>query len=170
MAAYYGFTQMDQMIQMWQTFGVFKFFVPFLLIFAVVFAVLNKSRVLGGRGGIDTIVAIAVALLSIQQEYMTRFLSTIFPNLGMGIAVLLSLLILVGLFYSEGSRAWNIIFAVAGFVIFIVVVTQTQTNFSFAGTLWWHQWGGIVVLGIILAGIFVTTSMTNVWKQKPPQG
>lgn len=167
MVVYYGFTQLDQMMQMWQTFGVFKFFIPFILIFAVVFAILNKSKVLGARGGIDTVVAIAVALLAIQQEYMTRFLGTIFPNLGMGIAVLLSLLILVGLFYSEGSRAWNIIFAVAGFVIFIVVVTQTQTNFSFAGTLWWRQWGGLVVMGIILAGIIVTTSMTNVWKKNP---
>ncbi len=167
MVVYYGFTQLDQMMQMWQQFGVFKFFVPFILIFAVVFAILNKSKVLGARGGIDTIVALAISLLAIQQEYMTRFLAIIFPNLGMGVAVLLSLLILVGLFYSEGSRAWNIIFAVAGFIIFIVVVTQTQTNFTFSGALWWHQWGGLIIMGLILAGIIVATSMTSVWKKNP---
>ncbi len=163
---YYGFTQLDQMLSMWQSFGVFKVFLPFILIFAVVFAILNKSKVLGGRGGIDTIVAISIAMLAIQQEYATRFMATLFPNLSMGISVLLALLILVGLFMVETSNAWRIIMAVVGFIIFIVVVTQTQTSFSWRGSIWWQQWGGLIIMGLILAAIIVVTAMTSTWEER----
>lgn len=153
---YYGFTQLDSMIQMWAQFGVFNVLIPFLLIFAVVFAILQKSRVLGAHRGIDAIVAISIGMLSLQWDFMPRFFSELFPRLGMAIAVLLSLIILVGLFITKESRnVYYIILASVAFIIFIVMLSYTYGGFSFASNSWWQQWGGGIIALVVIIGIIV---------------
>lgn len=159
---YYGFTQLDSMIQMWQAYGVFSVFIPFVLIFAVVFAILSKSKILGGKSGIDTIVAIAIALLSLQWDFMPRFFSELFPRLGMGIAVLLALVILVGMFItSKHETVWMIILASIAFIIFIVVLIQTQIGFNWSASPFWQNYGFMVIMGVVIVGLIVGMVLSN---------
>ncbi len=167
MVASYGFTQLDALLQLWETQGLFSVFLPFLLIFAIVFAVLNKSKILGGRSGIDIIVALCIGLLALQQEFLRRFFAELFPRLGMGIGVLIALLILVGLFITDGGKeTWMIILGSIAFIVFLVVVISTQGGFSFGAWGWWSQWGNLVIWGFILIGIVVAFSLTSKFKEQ----
>lgn len=154
--AFYPYTDLSALITTWQSYGVFSVLIPFVLVFAVVYAILNRSKVLGAKPAIDTIVALAVSLLSLQWDFMPRFFAELFPRTAMGVAVLLVLLILVGLFAQfEGSNAWNVLFAVAGFIIFIVVMLQTYGGFNwFSGNTWWYAHGIEVISGVIVVIIF----------------
>jgi hypothetical protein len=80
--------------------GVFSYVVPFLLIFAVVFGILKKSDLFGakerGNNSIETIIAAAVALLSLQFDMVGLFFSNIFPKMGVGLAFILVILIFLG--------------------------------------------------------------------------
>lgn len=162
-----GYSQLDALLQLWESQGLFSVFLPFLLIFAVTFAVLNKSKILGGKTGIDVIVALCIGLLALQQEFLRDFFSELFPRLGMGIGVLITLVILVGLFItSKSENVWMIILGTAAAIVFFVVIISTQSGFSPGAWPWWSQWGNIVVWGFILIGIIVAFSLAN--KGKAP--
>lgn len=163
MVVSYGFTQLDALLQLWESQGLFSVFLPFLLIFAVTFAVLNKSGILGRKGGVDTIVSLVVGLLALQQEFLRRFFAELFPRLGVGIGVMLALIILVGLFIMGGQSqaTWMIILGAVGFIVFLVVIISTQSGFSFNSWSWWSQWGNTVIWGVILIGILVSFALAN---------
>lgn len=165
----YGYTQLDTLLQLWESQGLFSVFLPFLLIFAITYAVLNKSGILGRRAGIDVIVAVVVGLLALQQEFLRRFFSELFPRLGMGIGVMIALIILVGMFIvGEHQNIWMIILGSIAFIVFLVVIISTQGGFSPLGWGWWQQWGNIVVWGVVLIGIIVAFSLANIGKEQKP--
>jgi hypothetical protein len=73
-----------------------------------VFGILNKSEVLGKNRGVQATIALTVGLLALQFDYVSNFFATIFPYAGIGIAVILVLLILTGVFVSEGENGQDI--------------------------------------------------------------
>ena len=158
---YYGYVGFEQFMSTQDINLLFSLILPFLLVFAVTFAILNKSKILGGKAGIDTIVGAVIGLLALQWDFMPRFFSELFPRLGMGIGVLIALLILVGLFMHHGENVWMIILGSIGFIVWLVVMIQTQTAFSFTSWAWWQQWK-IPVIGLLAAiGIIVATSLSR---------
>jgi hypothetical protein len=125
------------------------------LIFAVTFAILNKSKILGGKSGIDVIVAMVVGLLGLQQPFLREFFAQLFPRLGVGIGVLLALIILVGLFTLGHEGVFNIIFASIAFIIFLIVIISSQAGYSYMAWPWWQEYGNVIIWGVILIGIIV---------------
>ena len=154
----------DEILYLWQDVGVFRYVLPFLLIFAVVFGILAKSEVLGDNRGVNIVVALAVGLLALQFDYVPDFFATIFPYAGVGIAVLLIGLILVGLFYSDEDW-WNYTFFGIGMVIAVIVVIASLSSYSWSGSWWWGQhWQGIVTL--IIIGLLITIVAVSAGKGK----
>jgi len=154
----YGTTITD-ILQSWADFGVFAYVLPFLMIFAVVFGILNKTKILGDHKGVQATIAIAIGLLSLQFDYVANFFATIFPYAGMGIAVLLIGLILMGLVAKEGDqRPW--IWFGLGFVIFIIIILSTMSNLYWLGggyigqDLWRPVLAGVVIFGIMALIVF----------------
>ena len=70
---------------------------PFLLVFVVTFAILQKSKILGdGKAQIDAIVGFVVGLLLIGIPGPRGIIVGIMPWMAVGIAVILTFLILYG--------------------------------------------------------------------------
>ena len=140
-------TTITEVLNIWNEMGVFSYMIPFLLIFAVVFAILEKSRVLS-HGGDDnrailSIVSASIGLLSLQFDFVSEFFAVIFPRFGIGLALFLSLIILLGFFWPEDEIHGSWI----GWVIGIGVAIWALSS--------WDQWSGQVGFG----GWFVQ----NVW-------
>jgi hypothetical protein len=79
---------------------------PFLLVFVVVFAILQKSKILGeGKAQIDAIVGLIIGLLLIGLPQPRNIIVGIMPWMAVGIAVILVFLILYGFVAGDLSKA-----------------------------------------------------------------
>jgi len=132
-------------LNIWNDLGVFSYVIPFLLIFAVIFAILEKSKILGDNRMIGSIVAASVGLLSLQFDFVSEFFAVIFPRFGIGISIFIVLLIMVGFFFKpgnpEGKGKW------IGWTVGIGVVLWALSA--------WDEWSGSSGFG----GFFVE----NIW-------
>ena len=111
----------------WADYGVFAYVLPFLMIFALVYGLLSKSKLLGENKGVHATLALVIGLLALQFDYVSNFFATIFPYAGIGIAVLLVALILMGVLTDDEKSAKWIFFGI-GAVIFIVVLLYSYVS------------------------------------------
>ena len=78
---------------------------PFLLVFVVIFAILQRSKILGdGKSQIDALVALAIALILIGVPAARNFIVNIMPWMVVGVAVILVFLILYGFVAGDLSK------------------------------------------------------------------
>ncbi len=143
-----------------ENLGFYDFILPFLLMFAVVYGILQYMKIFGEDKAVHIIIAVVLGLISIRLPFYSQFLTEITPNLAIGLIVLLALLILVGMFIpnnSRGTLGW-ILFAV-GAVIFIIIATQTFSALgNLNGYLDSSEIIGWVVMVAILIGVIVAVA------------
>lgn len=161
-------------LNVWNDMGVFSYVIPFLLIFAVVFAVLEKTKILhrddSENRGILAIIAVAVGLLALQLDIVAEFFQVIFPRFGVGLSIFLVAIILIGFFVPLGgdSARGSWIGYVVGIGVIIWALSawdEWTSDVGFGGWFTDNFWA-LVVLGIIVAVIIVTTRNKNSPKHK----
>ncbi|MBU3923695.1 MAG: hypothetical protein KJ592_02155 [Nanoarchaeota archaeon] len=109
---------------------------PFLLVFVVVFAILQKTKVLGeGKAQIDALVGLVVGLILIGVPGPRDFVVGVMPWLAVGVAVLLVFLILYGFVAGDlsqmgKSKKW--VLPLFGVMVFIFVAGVVL----YVGGLW----------------------------------
>lgn len=156
-------TSITEILNQWAAMGVFSYVFPFLLIFAVVFGILQKAKIFGEAEktkGINAIIALAVGFLSLQFDLVSTFFATIFPRFGVGLAVFLVLIIAIGFFYNPGNDKDKSKVVWIGFVVGIGVVIWAITNWNFwmSGNYnisWWLQeyFWPLIILAVVIGGI-----------------
>jgi hypothetical protein len=146
----------------WQDIGVFAYVLPFLLIFALVFGILSQAKFLGENKGVNSIIALAIALLALQFGKVPAFFAQIMPNLGVGLAVLLAALILMGLFVNWSSNKWKAGFAIfAGVVAVVVILVSLSSNNLIAGFDWWNVYYPHIIVALVVIGSIITIIATT---------
>ena len=145
----------------WQSAGVFDYLLPFLLIFALVFAILQKSKILGQEKGINIIIAVVIGFLALQLDFVPMFFREIFPRLGVALAVLLGLLILIGLFIDLGDKTkWpNYVLMAIGVIAFLIILAQVFTVYPWFSSWYSGDLIGWIVFGVILVGIIIAVAV-----------
>ncbi|MEK6889110.1 MAG: hypothetical protein AABW80_03310 [Nanoarchaeota archaeon] len=148
----------------WEAVGVFDYALPFLLVFAVVFGILSATKLLGDHKGMHILIAFVIGLLSLQWGFVPEFFRELFPRLGVGLAVMLVILILVGLFISDKDmKYWGWGLGALGFFIAIVVIFKSMEKFGWtnggllaggAGFEW-------ILLGIIGIGLIIAVASSG---------
>ena len=140
-------------LNQWADIGVFAYVLPFLMIFAVVYGILAKTGIFGKNKGVDATIALAMGLLALQFDLVPNFFATLFPMAGIGLAVLLVAVILIGLYSDTDKDLFNRILMGLGGLIFVVVVLTSVWDFR-----WWGGWGygwenslpTILIVGVVL--------------------
>jgi len=108
---------------------------PFLLVFVVVFAILQKSKILGeGKAQIDAIVGLVVGLILIGVPGPRDIIVGVMPWMAVGISVILVFLLLYGFVAGDLSkigqgddRKWVLpAFAVLVGIFVLVVVLRVS--------------------------------------------
>jgi len=154
-----------EVLNIWNDIGVFSYVIPFLLIFAVVFAILKKTEILGkGNDGILAIISVALGLLSLQFDFVSEFYAVIFPRFGIGLSMFLVALIFLGFFMKEDGSDMFKKLGWVGYVIGIGVVLWALSEWdewnSFGGFGGWFSeniWA-LLILGVIIAVIVIVAS------------
>ena len=132
---------LTQVLNQWAAEGVFSYLFPFLIIFAVVFAILQKTKLFGDSAaqknvnGINAIIAISVAFISLLNDYVPTFFASIFPKFGIALSIFLVVLIALGFTKGEEEAAkigWF------GWIIAAVVVIWAWSEW---GDMFGNSWG-----------------------------
>ncbi|MFH0808433.1 MAG: hypothetical protein V1888_02350 [archaeon] len=140
---------------------------PFLLVFVVVFAILQKSKILGeGKAQVDAIVGLVVGLILIGVPGPRDILVGIMPWMAVGVAVILVFMILYGFVAGDLSDDKNMpkglkytflglaaVFTV-GVVIFVSgLYEKIWDSFGGSGDIWMNIVMVVLVLGAMAIAI-----------------
>ena len=155
-SGYYGGVIGDMFFQ-WEQAGFFAYILPFLLIFAVVFGVIDKIQVFGkDKRGVNAIIAVVVGLIAVNTEFVPRFFLEIFPQLGVGLAIMLVAVILFEFFVikeDNKKRGAKYIYFGIGTVIFLFIISNLADEFGFGYYMWNESWalliGAVLIVAII---------------------
>ena len=139
-----------------------NYILPFLLVFVLIFAILQKAEILGKeKKQIDALVALAIALILIAVPQPRNIIVGIVPWLAVGVVVMLVFLLLYG-FVGEtswqGNKGLKIVFGIlAGlFVIGVVLYvtglwTTLYSQLSGSGSGWFSTVLMLVIIGGAIA-------------------
>ena len=138
----------------------------FVLVFTIVFAVLQKSKILGdGKKQIDALVSLSIALLVISVAYALKITSGLAPFLAVGLVIILVFMLLTGM-VSKGAlelkSGWVTFFTILAFVAVIIAVLFITDAFSFLKSFFGKNssWLPNVVL-IIVVGAAIWVAFTS---------
>jgi len=157
-SGFYG-GSLGDVLAHWEEIGVFSYVLPFLLIFALTFAVISRLKLFEKNRGVNVVIALAVGFMSLQFDFVPRFFSEVFPRLGIGLGVLLVFVVLIGMFKdtSHDEKFLNGIMVVVGIVVAIVVLVNAAGSLGWETGYWWQEnWGtvlGVVVFVLIIGAI-----------------
>ena len=77
---------------------------PFVLVFTLIFAILQKTKILGdGKKQIDALVALAIGLIVVSFGYATGIILSLIPVLAVGAVIILIFLLLYGMVFEPGK-------------------------------------------------------------------
>ncbi|MCX8158943.1 MAG: hypothetical protein N3D20_01480 [Candidatus Pacearchaeota archaeon] len=154
------------LLQTWDKWGVFDFVLPFLLIFAIVFGILTSTELLGKNKGVHVIIALVVSALALRLPFVSVFFTELFPRLGVGLAVIIALAILTGLFIQKDDRWAIYVFMGIGAIIWIVALSG-----AFQESGLWGKWGSfgvtsedlvaLVIGAVLLIGVIIAVVMAR---------
>lgn len=163
--------------------GIYDIVLPFLLVFAIVFAILEKTKVLGSdeiegksytKKNLNAIVAFVVALLVVGSTRLVAAINDFMANIVLLLLLVVFFLVLVGVFFKEGEGGflekggWKTTWMVIAFVgIVLIFFNSLRTKsgerwliyaWDYLGDNWGAEWIGslILLVIVILLIIYVT--------------
>ncbi len=162
-------TTIQEILQQWANLGFFDYILPFLLIFAIVFGILNSIKLFGDKNkGINAIIAVAVGLLSLQWGLVPQFFSEVFPRTGVALAVVFIFIILMGLFI-DPTRGW-IMYVLLGIGAIAAIVTLSKTSniLGWQSSYWLtDNWGLIISLLVVAVFLIIVVASSSGREAKP---
>ncbi|MBL7147805.1 MAG: hypothetical protein ISS82_03195 [Nanoarchaeota archaeon] len=146
-----------------QSGGVYEFVLPFLLIFTITFAILEKTKILGSsteggsRKNINAVVALILGLLMVTQFEIVQTMNSFLPKISLFLVIAVMFMVLVSLF---GARLENgftgILFGIATLITLVVIYWALGPSLGFE-VPWWieYNWETILFVIIIIIILFV---------------
>jgi hypothetical protein len=158
----------QDMFLKWETSGVFSHLVPILLIFALVYGILNKMNLFTQRDkdgkpldtdnsgrAINAVIALAVGVMAIRLPIVNDFFIQLFPRMGIALSILLVALILGGLFFNDQNKSWvnNTMLGGAAIVFAVTLINTGTATGSYTGFWFSDNWpylvGAAIFIGLI---------------------
>ena len=159
----------QELLYLWESYGVFDYALPFLLIFAIIFGILQYMKIFGNNKGIHIVIALALGGLAVRSQYMNQFYAELFPRLGIGVVIILSLLILIGMFIAEDERRyWFYGLGAIGVIIAIIILYQTFGYLGWTGLYGYLGGDSIswIILAVIMVGIIIAVATSTGSKEE----
>lgn len=145
--------------------GFYEIFLPFILVYAIVFAILQKSQIFEGGSSdksqaknVNAIVALVFGLFVVTSIQVVQFFQDLIVNISLIIVFILCVLLILGFIfgdsYTELFQDPKIKYSLAGLILIVALVIL----FNVLG--WWEEiedwWNGdgsetIVAILVFLA-------------------
>ena len=149
-----------------QTFGIMDILLPFILVFTIVFAVMQKTKILGDKKNFNVMIALVLALIFIAPHITGTYplgydpvqvMNSALPSISLVAIASIMLLLLMGIFGAgwADSALPFIAFGAVGFVVYIFGASLnfwTSPNDVFG---WWSSETTELMIIILVFGIIV---------------
>lgn len=141
-----GQFQLENFFRSLQNWGIMDVLLPFLLVFTVIYAILQKTHILGEKKNFNVVLAMVFGLVfvipHVTHTYGTSYdpvdiINSALPQVSLVILAVLALLILVGIWGAESD--WISGNTVTGGVVLLSALAVLIIFGSSAG--WWQGWG-----------------------------
>ncbi|MEK6832494.1 MAG: hypothetical protein AABY32_00475 [Nanoarchaeota archaeon] len=164
----FGGGTLGDLFSQWEAAGIFTYALPFLLIFALVFGLLMKLNIFASKEnpnkGINVIIALTVAFMSLQFDMVSIFFAEIFPRFGVALSIILVILILGGLFMPRNTENNWFMVALAG-VVFVIIGTVIYNSLQVFGwgvggpglSYFWSKYGALIIFAVLIMAIIAIT-------------
>lgn len=157
-------------IEFLEKIGVYDVILPFLLIFTIVFAIFDKTKILGtekidgkeiSKKNLNAMVAFVIALLVVASTKLVGIISEVMANIVLLLILGVSFLLLVGTFFGDkqftladykGWVSFFMIFMFLGIVIIFLNALDWLTPILALFTYWPAEWAATIIFGIIIIG------------------
>lgn len=162
--------------------GIYDVVLPFILVFTLVFAILEKTKVLGtetidgkkwSKKNLNAIIAFSISFFVVGSSKLVEILQIVSSYTVILLMVSILFLLLVGSFWKEGegvflSGKWNSFFMIIMFIgiVFIFLnAIKTDSNETWLAFGWewlvdhWqNEWVATIIFIVIIYGImrFIT--------------
>ena len=130
-------TVFEGIISFMRELGFFKVLIPFLLSFVLIYAILDKTKILGTEDGkpdgspkrsLNSIVSFTVAIFVIGSQAVVGIINQALANIVVVILLVVFFLMTVSIFLKEGQvdlakdyKGWMKFFMVLIFIIFLLI-------------------------------------------------
>jgi len=141
---------------------------PFLLVFVLIFAILQKTKILGeDKRQIDALVSLAIALIVITVGWATDIITNLMPWLAVAVVVLLVFMVLFGFVAASNEKGLVMhknlkigIGVLAGIFVVVAVIVSTGQwdtvyNSLFGGEGISDVWSSVLLIAIIVGALAV---------------
>lgn len=143
-----------------------RFILPFLLIFFIVFAILEKTKLFGeGKKQLDALIAFVIGLIFVSVLYPTEIVSNLVLFLTVALVAIFVILLIWGFIFGDVKEfkppTWMkvVLAVVAGIAFIIAIIWATGFYDTLAGSLFkqswsksfWTNFSFIIVIAIALA-------------------
>ena len=175
-------------VEFLRDFGLFDVILPFLLVFTITYAVLEKTRILGtikvhGSDDVDDVipnknlnsmVSFVVALLVVATANIVRAINESLPNIILLLVASFSFLLLIGIFLKDAMdfpsqhKRWNYAFVIIMFIgvvliflnaIYIDLAGQEVSVLEYGIDWIIKNWSGTVFGSIVVLIVVVIAIM-----------
>ncbi len=159
-------------IEFMQSFGIFDIVLPFLLVFTVIFGILEKTKVFGKEGdssrkNLNAMVAFVIGFFVVAATQIVQLMQTALPYIMFLLVLIIMFMILFGSTISEGElNIWDHftnskakgIFAFGLFIAIIAIVLGAMgTLEDLIDWIVFHVTGPVLstVILLLVVGIFM---------------
>lgn len=154
-----------------QEAGVFEYVLPFLLIFAILFAILEKTQVFGtDKTNVNVVVATVIGLLVLVQPDIIKTINLFLPRVSLIIVVILMFLLIISMIAGNtfsGLKGHVFAIAVVVVIIAVIVALTLPSSGSFGFYLSQNDRDALLSIGLPMLLFFLVLGLIT---KKPNKG
>ena len=178
-------TQFREIISFFDNIGIFDVVLPFLLVFTIVFALLERTKVFGveeiegkkyTKKNLNSVAAFVIAFLVVASSRLVEIITAVSSNFVVLLFLVVLFLLLVGSFFQEKPEGvfleggWKTLFMVIVFIVLIFIFLDAlnllEDTFGFlSGTDRGEVVGSVFLLVLIVLFVAYVTKDRKVDKK-----
>ncbi len=162
-------------IEFFDDIGIYDVVLPFILVFTIVFAILEKTRILGSdmiedrpysKKNLNAMVAFTIAFLVVASSRLVATINEAMANIVVLLLLGIGFLLLIGVFFKEkeevvlegAQRYFAMVIMFIGIVLIFLHAIRTENNKSWLEWFWSYltdNWSSNLAGSIILIIVIV---------------
>lgn len=149
-----------------ETYGVMDFLLPFILVFTVIFAVMQKTKILGDKKNFNVVIALVLALAFVVPHVIGYYplgydpvavMNESIPSIALVAVASVMLLILMGVFGTDFSKSAAPLIAILAIVFVVYIFGSSLSLWTGPSDLfyWWTPDVTELLIILLVFGVIV---------------